>query len=85
MEETMIKIPVSFYGVVDGCRPKYCGWKMVNQLDRPELIDWLRSGNRLYFKKLNMQVEYITRSKLFKVWDILKAREAVKACTTYRP
>lgn len=79
----MIKIPVSFYGVVDGCRFKYCGWKMVSRLDRLELINWLRSGNRLYFRRLNMQVEYVTRSKLFKVWDILKAKEAVKACTIY--
>lgn len=73
----MIKIPVSFYGVVDGCKPKYCGWKMVNQADRLELINWLRSGNRLYFRRLDMQVEYLTRSKLFKVWGILGAREAV--------
>lgn len=73
----MIKIPVSFYGVVDGCRPKYCGWKMISQLDRLELIGWLRSGNRLYFRRLNMQVECMTRSKLSKVWAVLKAKEAL--------
>lgn len=68
----MNRIPVSFYGCAGGCKPKYCGWKYVTEQDRPELVGWLRSGNKLYFKKYGLALTWINASKLRQVWRWLR-------------
>jgi hypothetical protein len=74
MEVKMNKIPVSFYGVAEGCKPKYCGWKYVTELDSLELKNWLHSGNQLYFKKYGLTVTGVNQNRMLQVWRWLRGK-----------
>lgn len=67
-------IPVSFYGVVEGCKPKYCGWEWVTEVDSTRLRRWLLSGNQLHFKKLGLTLNSANHARLNQVWRHLSCK-----------
>lgn len=69
------KTSVSFYGVVDGCKPKYCGWKYVTEENRLELKNWLMSGNQLYFRKYDITVTWVNMTMMLQIWRWLEHKQ----------
>jgi len=69
------KTSVSFYGVVDGCGPKYCGWKYVTEENMLELKNWLMSGNILYFRKYDVTVTRVNTTMMLQIWRWLKHKQ----------